>query len=381
MIYFDNAGTTKALPEVAEKITEMMLDNFGNPSSISKLGLLAEKEIRKTAQSIAKVIGAKEEEIIFTSGGTESDNMAIVGVQKAYKRNGNHIITTSIEHPAIKNPLKELEKDNVETTYLSVDEKGYISIDELKSSIKDDTILVSIIFVNNEVGTIQNIEEIGKVIKDINPKTLFHVDAVQGFCKHKISVTKMKIDLLSFSGHKVHSSKGVGGLYIRKGINLPALILGGGQQKGLRGGTENSCGIAGLGVAVETAFSKIDSNLENVKKIKEHIAKGVLSLGDVNINGDFELGSPYVLNVTFLGLRSEVLLHSLEEKGIYVSAGSACDSRKHIGSPILQAMGLKENQVVGAIRFSFCAYNTLEEAEKTIEILKEVVPFLRKYNR
>lgn len=382
MIYFDNAATTRALPEVAEKMTYMLCENFGNPASVSVMGLEVEKEIRKAANILANGIRAKEEEIFFTSGGTEGDNWAIYGTAEGYARAGKHLITTKIEHPAVTNPMKALEEKGYDVTWLSVDCKGHISMEELANAIRPDTILVSIILVNNETGTIQNAEEIGKLVKQKNPNTLFHIDAVQAFGKYPIDVQKMKVDLLTMSGHKIHGPKGVGMLYMRKGLKVRPLLLGGGQQKGQRAGTENGAGVAALGVAADMAFRGLQENIAHVKEVKKTLLDGILEMPDTQLNGDdLDAASPYVLNVTFKGVRSEVLLHSLESKGIFVSAGSACDSRKKIGSPVLTAMGLPFEEIEGAVRFSFCRYNTVEEAKECLQVLKETVPFLRRMNR
>ena len=334
MIYFDNAATTRALPAVAEKMSTMLCEQYGNPASVSAMGLAAEKEIRNAAEIIARGIHCKYDEVFFTSGGTEGDNWAIYGTAEGYKRQGQHFITTEIEHPAVKNPMKLLEEKGAEVTWLKVDRQGHISLEELANAIRPDTVLVSTILVNNETGTVQDAAAIGKLIKEKNPQCLYHVDAVQAFGKYPIDVEKMKIDLLTMSGHKIHGPKGVGMLYMRKGLKVKPLMLGGGQQRGQRPGTENGPGAAALGVACDEAF----------KSMKESIA--------------------YVLNVTFKGLRSEVLLHALESKGIVVSAGSACDSKKKVGSPVLTAMGLPFSEIEGAIRFSFCRYNTVEEAKE-----------------
>lgn len=383
MVYFDNAATTRALPEVAEKMTYMLCEQFGNPATVSTMGLAVEKEIRKTAQIMAKGIHCKEEEIFFTSGGTEGDNWAIYGTSVGYRRNGKHIITTQIEHPAVRNPLKALEDEGLaEATWLGVDKEGYVSLTELAEAIRPDTILVSIILVNNETGVVQDVAAIGKLIKEKNPKTLFHVDAVQAFGKYPIDVEKMKIDLLTMSGHKIHGPKGVGMLYMHKGTKVRPLILGGGQQKGQRAGTENGAGVAAMGVAAEAAFSHMKESIAHVASLKKALAEAVLAMPNTQINGaGLDEASPYVLNVTFKGLRSEVLLHALESKGIFISAGSACDSRKKIGSPVLTAMGLPFEEIEGAVRFSFCPYNTMEEVEQCIVALREQVPFLRRYNR
>lgn len=383
MIYFDNAATTRASEQVAEKVTEMLCHNFGNPASVNKLGLQVEKEIKKTTEILSRGIHCKINEIYYTSGGTEGDNWAIFGTAEGYQRQGKHLITTKIEHPAVKKPMETLEQKGYDITWLSVDKKGKIDLEELKQSIRKDTILVSIILINNETGVIQDVEKIGKIIKQQNENTLFHVDAVQAFGKYAIDVEKMNIDLLTMSAHKINGPKGVGMLYKRQGLKVKPYILGGGQQQGQRSGTENGAGVAGLGVAADICFQNMKKNQQTIFDVKRTLAEGILNgIADVQINGDtLEQSSPYVLNVTFKGLKSEVLLHALESKDIFVSAGSACDSKKKVGSPVLTAMGLPFNEIEGAVRFSFCQYNTVEEAQECVKQLKEIVPFLRKYNR
>lgn len=383
MIYFDNAATTRALDEVADKVKYMLLENFGNPSSQNMAGVNAENEVIKARKIIAASINAEPDEIYFTSGGTESDNWAIFGTAKGYIRSGKHMITTAIEHPAVLQPMRELEKNGWDITILGVDEKGYINIDELKAAIREDTVLVSTILINNETGTIQNAEEISKAIKSVNPHTLYHVDAVQAYGKYPINVKKMGIDMLSVSGHKVHGPKGVGFFYMKKGLKVKPIIFGGGHERGLRSGTENTPSIVGLAEAVKIDMAEMDKAVEHVKLVKKTLAEGILnSIPMTYTNGpSIEEGSPYVLNIGFEGLRSEVLLHSLEEKEIYVSAGSACNSKKKGASTVLSALGIDEKRIEGAIRFSFCRYNTVEEAEQCIEILKEKAAFLRKYMR
>ena len=383
MIYFDNAATTRALDEVADKVKYMLLENFGNPSSQNMAGVNAENEVIKARKIIAASINAEPDEIYFTSGGTESDNWAIFGTAKGYIRSGKHMITTAIEHPAVLQPMRELEKNGWDITILGVDEKGYINIDELKAAIREDTVLVSTILINNETGTIQNAEEISKAIKSVNPHTLYHVDAVQAYGKYPINVKKMGIDMLSVSGHKVHGPKGVGFFYMKKGLKVKPIIFGGGHERGQRSGTENTPSIVGLAEAVKIDMAEMDKAVEHVKLVKKTLAEGILnSIPMTYINGpSLEEGSPYVLNIGFEGLRSEVLLHSLEEKEIYVSAGSACNSKKKGASTVLSALGIDEKRIEGAIRFSFCRYNTVEEAEQCIEILKEKAAFLRKYMR
>lgn len=382
MIYFDNAATTRCMPEAAEKMTYMLCENYGNPASVSVMGLEVEKEIRKAAEILANGIRANAEEIYFTSGGTEGDNWAIYGTAEGYQRNGKHLITTQIEHPAVKNPMKALEQKGYEVTWLGVDAQGRISLDELAEAIRPDTILVSTILVNNETGVVQDAAAIGRIIKEKNPNTLYHVDAVQAFGKYPIDVNKMKIDLLTMSAHKIHGPKGVGMLYMRKGLKVKPFILGGGQQKGQRAGTENGAGVAALGVAAQEAFAHLKENIEHIIEVKKTLMDGILAMDNTQVNGvGLEQDSPYVLNVTFRGLRSEVLLHTLESKGIFVSAGSACDSRKKVGSPVLTAMGLPFAEIEGAIRFSFSRYNTVEEAKTCLQALEESVPFLRRINR
>lgn len=383
MIYFDNAATTRAADEVAERVRYMLLENFGNPSAQSMMGVRAENELNDARKIMAKSINALPEEIYFTSGGTEDDNWAIFGTAEGYKRSGKHMITTSIEHPAVYEPMERLRQKGWEVTDLDVDKNGYIDLDALRDSIREDTVLVSIILVNNEVGTIQDVAAVGKLIKEKNPNTLFHVDAVQAFGKYPIDVRKMNIDMLSMSGHKIHGPKGVGFFYMKKGLKVRPIIYGGGQERGQRSATENTPGIAGLAKAVELAMENMDASHEKVMEVKRTLAEGILrDIPKTHINGpSIEEASPYVLNVSFNGLRSEVLLHSLEESEIYVSAGSACSSKKKGGSHVLRSLGLSEERIEGAIRFSFCRYNTVDEAEACLEILKEKTAFLRKYMR
>lgn len=383
MIYFDNAATTRAADEVAERVRYMLLENFGNPSAQSMMGVRAENELNDARKVMAKSINALPEEIYFTSGGTEDDNWAIFGTAEGYKRSGKHIITTSIEHPAVAEPMERLRQKGWDITVLDVDKNGYIDLDALRDSIRDDTVLVSTILINNEVGTIQDASAVGKLIKEKNPNTLFHADAVQAFGKYPIDVRKMGIDMLSMSGHKIHGPKGVGFFYMKKGLKVRPIIYGGGQERGQRSATENTPGIAGLAKAVELAMENMDASHEKVMEVKRTLAEGILrDIPKTHINGpSIEEASPYVLNVSFNGLRSEVLLHSLEESEIYVSAGSACSSKKKGGSHVLRSLGLSEERIEGAIRFSFCRYNTVDEAEACLEILKEKTAFLRKYMR
>lgn len=382
-VYFDNAASTKILPEAAQKMVEVMTDYYANPGASSVMGMEADNILKSSAKTISKLINADEKEIYFTSGGTEGDNWAIFGTAKGLKRRGKHIITTVIEHPAVSIPFKVLEEEGYEVTFLPVDEKGYINIEELKNAVREDTILVSIILINNEIGTIQNAEEIGKAIKEKNKDTLFHIDAVQAFGKYRIDVKKFKCDMLSVSAHKFNGPKGVGFFYMKKGVNVKPVLYGGGQQNNMRPGTENAAGAAAMAVAAEESYKNLEETNKYVFEIKKRIANRVLNeIEDTFINGDtIEKSSPYVLNIGFKNLRSEVLLHALEEKNVVVSAGSACNSRKKVQSSVLGALGLEDDDIQGSIRFSFSRFNTLEEADICVEALKETVPFLRRFNR
>ena len=354
-VYFDNAATTIVSECVAEKMKDVMINNYGNPAAMYIMGLDAEKEIISAQKTIAAAIGCNYDEIYFTSGGSEGDNIAIFGTAKGYSRSGKHIITTKIEHPAVAVPFKNLEKEGFEAEYINVDNKGYIDINQLENAIRPDTILVSIILINNETGTIQDIEKIGTLIKQKNPNTLFHVDAVQAFGKYKINVRKAKIDMLTASGHKFHCPKGLGIQYIKNGLKVKPLIFGGEQQRGMRAGTENPAGAAALACGTADAYNNLEANEKKVMEIKKYLAEGILeNIEDTYINGEcIEKASPYVLNISFGNVRSEVLLHALEDKGIYVSSGSACNSKNKHLSGVLKAMGIDEKLIGGAISFDF----------------------------
>jgi cysteine desulfurase len=382
-IYFDNAATTQVSKEAADKAYFVMTQCYGNPSSMHELGLKAELEIKNATQIIADLLKAKPEEIYYTSGATESNNIAILGTADGYNRSGKHIITTKIEHPAVLEPFKVLEKQGFEVTYLDVDANGLININALKNSIRPDTILVSIMYVNNEIGTIQDIEHIGKAIKEENPSTLFHVDAVQAFGKYAISVLKSSIDLLSISGHKLHAPKGIGVLYMKKGLKTKPLVYGGGQQKDIKPGTENVPGIAALAVAAQQAYAQLLDKQAYVAHLKNKLMSEILqNIENTSVNGSaLEYSSAYILNVTFEGIRSEVLLHALENERISISSGSACSSHKKQVSSTLKAIGIEDDKIEGAVRFSFSRYNTIEEVEQVVNVLKNIVPMLRRFKR
>ena len=382
-IYLDNSATTCALPEVREIMVRALESEYGNPSSMHGKGLEAERLVRHAREQIAATLKVDEKEILFTSGGTESNNLAIMGTAAANRRNGKHFITSAIEHPSVEKTMEHLESEGCEVTRLPVDREGRISLDDLKAAIRPDTVLVSLMMVNNEIGTIEPIEEAGTLIKQVNPGTLFHVDAVQGYGKLLIRPRRQKIDLLSVSGHKIHGPKGIGFLYIREKTRILPILFGGGQQNDLRSGTENVPGIAGMGRAAETAYRSLEERMGHVSRLRDCLTEGLGSLPDVTINGPLgEHRAPQVVSASFAGIRSEVLLHALEAEGIFVSAGSACASngQKH-PSATLTAIGLSREQMDNTLRFSLGVLNTEEEIGKTVETLERLLPKLRKYTR
>ena len=345
-------------------------------------GVEAEQYIRTAQETLAKILKVKEKEIFFTSGGTESDNWALVGTAMANKRTGNHIITSAIEHPAVSAPLAFLEEQGFRITRLPENKEGLVDVNELEEAITPETILVSIMYVNNEIGAVEPIGEIGRRIKAKNPKTYFHVDAIQAFGKYRIYPKRMGIDMLSVSGHKIHGPKGSGFLYIDEKVKIRPLILGGGQQNGMRSGTDNVPGIAGLGVAAKMMYQNFDEKVEHLYQLKERMAEGLSKIDDVVINGmPVREGAPHILSVSFLGIRSEVLLHTLEDRNIYVSAGSACSSHKRTPSATLSAMGMSNAQIENTVRISFSEENTFEEVDYCLEVLNEVLPMLKRYAR
>ena len=380
-IYLDNAATTKPYEQVAEVVAHTMLNTYGNPSSLHKKGMEAETILKEATEFFAKQIGALPEEILFTSGGTESNNTAIIGACMAYKRTANKIITSAIEHPSVKEVFKYLSEQGFELVTVGVDESGMIDQEALKAAIDDQTLLVSIMHVNNEIGTIQPIEAIGNLIKSINPKTLFHVDAVQSFGKLPIHVKRAKIDFLSCSGHKFHGPRGVGMLYKNKAVRMQSLILGGGQQKNIRSGTENVPAIAGMLKAGELAFKYQRDMVCHMQMCKTYLGETILKeIPDTWINGpSLEQGAPYILNIGFKDVRAEVLLHALEQQGIYVSSGSACSSNKKEKEGVLVAIGNRKDQLDHAIRFSFAYDTQLEDLTHVVDVLKDQVNLLRRY--
>lgn len=378
----DNSATTVCFEEVAALMTKIMCEDYGNPSSLHRKGMQAEQYIRYAKETIAKNLKVNEKEIFFTSGGTESDNLAIIGCARANCRMGKHLITTQIEHPAVLQAMKYLESEGFRVTYLPVDHRGCIRLEDLQRAITGETILVSIMYANNEVGSLQPIQQAGALIKQMNPRILFHVDAVQGYGKFPIYPKKMNIDLLSASGHKIHGPKGVGFLYVGEKVKIKSLIFGGGQQGGLRSGTENVPAAAGMAKAVEIIYSGLDREVEHMYRLKEAFTEGVMRIPDVIVNSpQGRDGAPHIISVSFRGVRSEVLLHALEDKGIYISAGSACSARKPQPSTTLQAMGIEKELLSSTIRFSMSGFTTMQEVDYTLQVLYDIIPMLRKYTR
>ncbi len=380
--YLDNSATTVCEPGVVEKVVQMMSVIYGNPSAMHNKGVEAENYVKEAKEIIAKTMKVQEKELIFTSGGTESNNLAIMGCAAANHRMGKHLITTRIEHPSVGNVMKHMEEEGFEVTYLPVDENGIVKLDKLKEALRPDTMLVSVMHVNNEIGAVQPIEEISKIVKANNKATLFHVDAIQSYGKYRIYPKKMGIDLLSVSGHKIHGPKGVGFLYCDAKVKIKPILFGGGQQKDLRSGTENVPGIVGIAEAAKEIYTDFETKIEQLYEIKEHFIEEVLKLEGTKINGLTTRDSaPHVVSVSFPGVRSEVLLHSLEEREVYASAGSACSTNKPAVSATLKSINAPKEHLDSTLRFSFSVHTTKEEIDYCIEVLKGLLPMLRRYAR
>ncbi len=381
-VYLDNSATTQCSEAVKNIVAKLMTEDFGNPSSMHRKGVEAEKYVKEAAAAIAKTLRCQEKEIVFTSGGTESNNLAILGSAMANRRRGRHIITTGIEHPSVKNAMRFLEEEGFEITWLPVNRDGEISLSDLEEAIREDTILVSIMMVNNETGALEPVEAAGKLIHEKNPEVIFHVDAIQSYGKFRVVPKRMGADLLSVSGHKIHGPKGVGFLYIKDKTKIRPISFGGDQQKGMRSGTVNASGIAGMGVAAREIYENFETDTERMYGLKAYFADRLRTLENVTINGKTGRGSaPHILNASFVGVRSEVLLHALEDRGIYVSAGSACSSDHPSAAGTLQAIGLDKAHQESALRFSFSIHTTKEELDVTFDALTELLPVLRKYRR
>lgn len=380
--YFDNSATTVVTESVKDIVVKAMTEDYGNPSSMHMIGVNAEKYVKTAKENIAKILKVDEGEIYFTSGGTEGNNMAIIGSANANKRAGNRVITTKIEHSSVANPMKYLEKQGFDVVYLPVDNNGIVDMEVLKKEMTKDTILVSIMNVNNEVGAIEPVSEIGKYIKSVNPSVVYHVDAIQAFGKMEIRPRKENIDILTVSGHKIHAPKGSGFMYIKKNTKVNPIILGGGQQEGMRSGTENVPGIAGIGQAAKDCYDNLEKNVAHMTELKDYLIDELSKFDGVTINSQKgNAGAPHIVSASFENVRSEVLLHALEDKGVYISAGSACSSNRPAVSETLKAMGIDSKLLGSTVRFSFCELNKKEEIDYCIEQLKVMLPILKKYVR
>ena len=380
--YLDNSATTRCSAKAAEMVMKVMREDFGNPSALHTKGVEAEHYVKEARAFFAKNLKVDEKEICFTSGGTESNNLALIGTAMANRRAGNHLITTSVEHASVDNTMKYLEEQGFRVTYLPVDEYGVVSLEALKEALCPETILVSVMYVNNEVGAVQPVDEIARIVKEHNPNTIFHVDAIQAYGKYRIYPKKEGIDLLSVSGHKIHGPKGTGFLYVNSKVKIHSIVFGGGQQKGLRSGTENVPGIAGMAEAAAECYENLEEKIDRLYALKDRFVSQVSALEGTKVNGHTGRDSaPQIVSVSFRDVRSEVLLHALEEKGIYVSAGSACSSKKPSVSRTLKNMEIDKELLGSTLRFSFCFDTTEEEIDYCIKELGELLPVLRRYVR
>ena len=386
--YLDNSATTPVSEGVARVVMKAMCEDYGNPSSKHQKGVEAERLLRRAAEQIASTMHVSPDEIFFTSGGTESNNWALIGAAMANRRSGNHIITTAVEHAAVLQPLAYLEEAGFAVTHMKGDVHGRIDLQDLKEALREDTILVSMMYVNNEIGTLEPVAEAGAVIREWNRakhrEILFHVDAIQAYGKYRIAPKKLGIDLLSVSGHKIHGPKGSGFLYIRQKTKIRPLILGGGQQHGMRSGTDNVPGAAGLGEAAKEAYTDLDQKVEGMLRCRRRLIDGLRRMEGIILVSEEteEYSAPHIVSCAFEGVRSEVLLHALEEKGVYVSSGSACSSNKKIPvSSVIQEIHLRKDLRESVLRFSFSSRTTEEEIDYALAALEELLPVLRRYSR
>ena len=382
--YFDNSATTRCFEEVKDIVVKTMMEDFGNPSAMHQKGVDAEGYVKESARILSQILKVTEKEILFTSGGTESNNLALIGGALANKRSGNHIITTAVEHAAVSQPIAFLKEQGFEVTILPVDERGVVKLDALKKALRPDTILVSTMMVNNETGAVMPVEKIGAMVQEKSPKALYHVDAIQAFGKYRIYPKKWGIHLLSVSGHKIHGPKGTGFLYVADGVKMHPIIHGGGQQNGRRSGTQNVPGIAGLGLAAKKMYEDHLAKVSQMYECKAHLIQKLEEIDKVAVHAvtpELRECAPHVVSASFEGVGSEVLLHALEDRGIYVSSGSACSSNHPGISSTLQAIGVPDKLLESTIRFSFSVYTTIEELDYTVEQLKELLPVLRRYVR
>jgi len=372
-IYFDNSATTKPFDEVVEIVTNTMKNSYENPSALHSGGIYVERMINEARNVLSKTLCCKSDEIIFTSGGTESDNLAILGVAYAYSKKGKHLITSSVEHHAVLDCFKYLEQNGYEVTYLDVNQDGFIDLEQLKNSVREDTILISVMLANNETGTFQPIDKIRSIAKN----AVIHTDAVQAFGKFNFS--GLDVDLISLSSHKIHGPKGVGALMIKNNVKLAQTSFGGGQEKGVRSGTYNTEGILGFAKAVSMTYNNVQNNIDYLKELCDYFKCKIKTLiPDVVFNGT---NSVNVVSTSFPGIRGEVLLHMLEEKKIYVSTGSACNSKSTKISYVLKAMGIDHTTAEGTVRVSFSTLNTKQEIDIAVKEIADAVSFLKKFTR
>lgn len=379
--YLDNSATTRVVPEVINIMEKVFSEDYGNPSSLHKMGFEAEKYVNEAQEIFSKILKCNKKNIVFTSGGTESNNTALIGTALFKESRGKHIITSEVEHPAVSEPLAFLEKRGWEIDRLTVNKEGLVDPEELRQKLRPDTVLVSVMHVNNEIGAVEPIEELGKIIHEKAPECFFHVDDIQGFGKMRLDIRDSHIDLLSVSSHKLHGPKGVGLLYMSdRASHIPPMMMGGGQQNGLRSGTVNVPGIAGFAEAVKQVYENIDDSYNNVKKLRDYFIGEALKIPDTVINGG-ERVSPYIVSLSVKGVRSEVLLHALEDREVYVSAGSACSTHKKHGSVTLKAIGLADKEAEETVRFSFSCHTTEEELKYALDCLNDIVPGLRRFKR
>lgn len=376
--YFDNSATTPVYPEVVDLMVKIMKEDYGNPSSLHMKGITAARYVTDARETIAKELKVLPKEIVFTSGGTESNNMALIGAALANRRAGNKIITTAIEHASVEAPLAFLSELGFDVVRIGTAPDGIVDVDELVSAVDDETILVSVMYVNNEIGAVMPVEDIATRIKEKNRNVLFHVDAIQAFGKYIIYPKRMGIDMMSISSHKFHGPKGVGALFIKDRVKVKPIIYGGGQQQGMRSGTENVPGIAGMALAASMTYKNLEADVQHMNELKMRLIRGLTALDEVYDNsGD----APHIASITFLGVRSEVMLHALEEKGVYVSSGSACSSNKQKASGTLSAIGLSPEKVEATLRFSITPENTDEQVDYAVKCCSELLPVLRRFRR
>ena len=381
-VYLDHSATTRCCREAADLMVRIMTEDYGNPSSMHRKGMEAENYLREAASELAGILKVQEKEIYFTSGGTESNNWALVGTAMANRRRGNRILVSAVEHAAVSAPARWLADQGFDVVVLPVDRFGVVKMEALEEALTPETILVSVMHVNNEIGSVEPVEEIGNLIRKKAPEAYFHVDAIQAFGKYRIYPRRMHIDMLSASGHKIHGPKGIGLFYVNEKVKIHPLILGGGQQNGMRSGTDNVPGAAGMALAAKMAYEHLEEKTARMRVMRDRLADGLSRIEQVVFHGmPSGQGAPHILNASFLGIRSEVLLHALEDKGIYVSAGSACSSHKRAGSAVLTAIGCSREEMESAVRFSLGEETREEEIDYTLDVLKALVPVLRRYIR